>query len=343
MTEMGINAGLLTLVLFIAIAILNTRNLFSAVVMTGLFSLLCAASFVALDAVDVAFTEAAVGAGISTVLFLSALALMGKRAYDNTQVLYRSRFLGLFVSIATGAALLLAVTDMPAFGDANAPAHQHVAKRYIEQSGEETGLPNMVTSVLASYRGYDTMGETLVVFTAGIAVFGLLGNIKKRERDKLRRSVSQNDDIVLSVFSKLMTPMILLFALYVQFHGDFGPGGGFQAGVIFAAGLIIYALAFGIDELMLVLPPRFIRILMTMGIGLYAGTGVVTLLLGGNFLDYDTLAHGKHGQHYGIFAVELGVGISVSAVMLSLFYSFMNYRPIRKPRSQAQQETHEHG
>lgn len=171
------------------------------------------------------------------------------------------------------------------------------------------------------------MGETLVVFTAAIAVFGLLGNINKRQRDKERSSVTQHDDIVLSVFTKLMLPMVLLFGLYVQFHGDFGPGGGFQAGVIFSAGLILYGLTFGLDELLLVVPPWLLRIFTALGIFLYAGTGLLTMLLGGNFLDYNLLADGTHGQHYGIFAVELGVGISVAAVMLSLFYSFMNFRP----------------
>ena len=127
------------------------------------------------------------------------------------------------------------------------------------------------------------MGEVLVVFTAGIAVFGLLGNVRKRERNKVRRSNADDTDIVLSVFSKLMVPMIILFALYVQFHGDFGPGGGFQAGVIVAAGFVLYALTFGIDELLLAIPPRAVRVLMAAGITLYVGTGIITMALGGKF------------------------------------------------------------
>lgn len=128
---------------------------------------------------------------------------------------------------------------------------------------------------------------------------------------------------VLQVVTKLFVPFILLFALYVQFHGDFGPGGGFQAGVIFATAFILHGLIFGDQRTRRVLPPKYVRQLMAAGVLLYAGTGVVTMLMGGNFLDYGVLAHDPmHGQHWGIFTVELGVGITVAAVMISLFYSF---------------------
>ncbi len=129
--------------------------------------------------------------------------------------------------------------------------------------------------------------------------------------------------IVLRVVAKLLIPLILLFALYVQFHGDFGPGGGFQAGVIFAAALILYALVFGLDSMRRVLPPTLLRVLMACGVLLYGGVGVAGLLLGGNYLDYNVLAADPvAGQHLGILLVELGVGITVTATMLSLFYGF---------------------
>lgn len=129
--------------------------------------------------------------------------------------------------------------------------------------------------------------------------------------------------IVRSV-GKLMFPYILLFALYVQFHGDFGPGGGFQAGVIFAAALILYALLFGANALRHHVPPRAIEIGIAAGVLLYGGTGVVSLVTGYNFLDYTALSpnHPSHGQHYGIFAVELGVGITVASVMVAIYYAF---------------------
>jgi multicomponent Na+:H+ antiporter subunit B len=131
------------------------------------------------------------------------------------------------------------------------------------------------------------------------------------------------DDLILRVVGKLLIPFILLFALYVQFHGDFGPGGGFQAGVIFAAAIVFYALIFGLDKARAVLPDGLVEAMMAAGVLIYAGVGVAGLFLGGNFLDYFVLDHDPvHGQHRGIFWVEVGVAITVSGVMLKIFYMF---------------------
>ncbi len=162
-----------------AIAIVRLRSLFAAVMLTSIYSLLSASFFLTLDAVDVAFTEAAVGAGITTVLFLSTLALVGRHSQES----HHTRWLPLGVVTLTGAALIYATLDMPRFGDPAAPVHQHVAPRYIEQSAQEVGPPNIVTSVLASYRGYDTLGEVTVVFTAAIGVMLLLGRSRKDKQD----------------------------------------------------------------------------------------------------------------------------------------------------------------
>lgn len=129
--------------------------------------------------------------------------------------------------------------------------------------------------------------------------------------------------LVLRVVSKLLMPVILIYALYVQFHGDFGPGGGFQAGVIFAAGLILYGLVFGLDRMQKVIPPPVIQVLIAAGVLIFAGTGVASMLLGGTYLDYDVLARDPvAGQHIGILVVEFGVGVTVAAVMVAIFYGF---------------------
>ncbi|WP_419937594.1 Na(+)/H(+) antiporter subunit B [Candidatus Palauibacter sp.] len=132
------------------------------------------------------------------------------------------------------------------------------------------------------------------------------------------------DHTILRVVSKLLLPYVLLFALYVQFHGDYGPGGGFQAGVIFAAGFVLYGLIFGLTEVRRVAPARMIELLIATGVLVYAGVGVATMLLGGNFLDYGALnpAHPSTGQHYGILVVELGVGMTVAAVMIAVYSTF---------------------
>ena len=129
--------------------------------------------------------------------------------------------------------------------------------------------------------------------------------------------------LILKVVTRLIIPLILLFALYVQFHGDFGPGGGFQAGVIFAAGFILYGLVFDLDHAREVAPPAWLPVLMTVGVLIYAGVGVFGLLLSGQFLEYNVLAADPvHGQHLGIMLIELGVGITVAAVMVAIFFAF---------------------
>tara|TARA_Y100001934_G_C12215983_1_gene708414 strand:- start:114 stop:551 length:438 start_codon:yes stop_codon:yes gene_type:complete len=132
-----------------------------------------------------------------------------------------------------------------------------------------------------------------------------------------------NHHLVIRVVSKLLIPFILLFGLYVQFHGDFGPGGGFQAGVIFASAFVLYALVFGLDNARKAAPDGVVRFGMAAGVLLYGFTGVVNMLLGGEYLDYSTLGHNSvHGQHHGVFVIELGVGITVCAVMIAIFFSF---------------------
>jgi len=163
----------LLFIVAVALAVARLRQLFAAVMLFAIFSLLSAAVFVSLDAVDVAFTEAAVGAGISTILMLATLSMTRSREEGER----RLKPLALVAVVVTGAVLLYGTVDYPNVGDPLAPAHQHVAPRYLEESGAEIGIPNVVTSVLASYRGYDTLGEVTVIFTAGIGVLCLLGPV----------------------------------------------------------------------------------------------------------------------------------------------------------------------
>jgi multicomponent Na+:H+ antiporter subunit B len=136
-------------------------------------------------------------------------------------------------------------------------------------------------------------------------------------------------DIVLRVIAKLLIPFMLLFALYVQFHGDLGPGGGFQAGVILAAAIVFYALIFGLPAARQLLPEWIVESMVALGVLIYAGVGLAGILFGGNFLDYFVLGHDPiHGQHRGIFWVEIGVAVTVSGVMLKIFYMFAGRRRV---------------
>jgi multicomponent Na+:H+ antiporter subunit B len=176
--EILINMVLLTLLAVITIAIISQRSLLGAVVLASIYSFLMASVMIVLDAVDVAMTEASVGAAISTVLLLAALHLTKTRE----EAPRRGRVLPLLLCGAVGAMLVWGTLVLPSFGTGDAIVHQHVAPRYINDSVRETGVPNVVTAVLADYRGFDTLGETTVIFVAGIGVMLLLGGLRRKDR-----------------------------------------------------------------------------------------------------------------------------------------------------------------
>lgn len=176
-----INLALFVMLVATAIAILNMRRLFAVIMLSGVFSLLSALLFVAMDAVDVAFTEAAVGAGISTVLMLGTMALTSR----SEQLPRTNSLIPLLVVCVTGAVLIYGTLDMPRFGSGDSPAQSHVAAQYLERTIKDTGVPNVVTAILASYRGYDTFGEVVVVFAAAVGVLILLGGFgRQTKRDE---------------------------------------------------------------------------------------------------------------------------------------------------------------
>ena len=168
--ERLIDISLLAFLAATAVGMVMLRNLFAVAMLSGMYSLLSAGLFVVMDAVDVAFTEAAVGAGISTVLMLGTMAMTSREEKPPVH----NRLFSFAIAVIVGAALIYGTTDMPPFGAADTPVHQHVGPDYIERTPKEIGVPNIVTAVLASYRGFDTLGEVAVIFTAGIAVIVLL-------------------------------------------------------------------------------------------------------------------------------------------------------------------------
>ncbi|WP_405054491.1 Na(+)/H(+) antiporter subunit B [Thalassotalea fonticola] len=302
------------------------KDLFAVVMLSGIYGLLSASFFVAMDAVDVAFTEAAVGAGISTLLMLVVITITG-RSEKTTR---HNPFPALLIIIITGGLLIYGTLDMPYFGSADAPIHNHVAPRYINDSMQEIGIVNIVTSILASYRAFDTFGELVVIFTAGIGVLALLSIVRRPVDDDKIACINYSmheQHLVVRIVTKMLIPFILLFALYVQFHGDFGPGGGFQAGVIFAAAIILYAMLFGLSSARIVINQPFIQLISAAGVLLYSCVGLVSLLNGGNFFDYNFLSNDPiAGQHLGILLIEWAVGCTVASVMIIIFFNFADYR-----------------
>lgn len=328
--ELIINMALLSMLAMTAIAIVRIKDLFAVAMLSGLYGLISASFFVMLDAVDVAFTEASVGAGISTLLMLTTLAITGR--YEKAEKKNRTPF-ALPLVLLTGALLIYGTLDMPSFGAADAPVHEHVAPRYLNDSAAEIGIPNVVTSVLASYRAFDTFGEVIVIFTAGIGVLALLMRSDLPPVRSAKNTASMHEHMVLRIVAKMLIPLILLFGLYVQFHGEYGPGGGFQAGVIFASAFFLYAMLYGMNAARRVINSSVVQVLAALGVLIYGTTGVIAMLSGKNFLDYSVFsADAIHAQHLGILFIELGVGLTVATVMIIIFFTFSG-------RSQVQGES----
>jgi multicomponent Na+:H+ antiporter subunit B len=263
------------------------------------------------------------------------------------------KLLGLVIVFLSGAFLLYATADFPPWADPASPASMHVSPRYIEKSLEETAVPNVVTSVLADYRGFDTMFETTVIFVAGVVCFVLLRIFKTvgseqvlyrhtptgitvRIKDGRRvppgvlNEFESIDtlwtpyDFILKTMCRLIIPFIQLFALYVIAHGHHSPGGGFQGGVILGASFILLAISQDLRSSLARIGEKIHALLCPVGVFTYAGTGALCLLLGQNFLDYKALSSllgvdGIMARSHGIFIVEVGVGIAVMATMVWIY------------------------
>jgi len=253
-----------------------------------------------------------------------------------------------------GSLLIYCTFDFPNWGDPRSPASTHVSPYYIKNTIDDTSVPNIVTAVLADYRGYDTMFETIVIFTAVIACFFLLRSFKHTEPDtrlyrhlptgitlrieKGGRYPPESDDferidlqwvphdLIIQTTCRLIIPFIQIFTLYVIAHGHHSPGGGFQGGVILGASFIVLAISHNLRTSIKRISEKITVLICTLGVFLYAGTGGLCLLLGYNFLDYSALSQilgvdPVTARSHGILIVEIGVGMAVMAAMISLYYN----------------------
>ncbi len=264
------------------------------------------------------------------------------------------KVIALIVVVLSGGLLIYATTDFPDWGDPSSPAGSFVSPHYIEKALDETAVPNLVTAVLADYRGYDTMLETTVIFIAGVVCFFLLRTHKTREaRTQYFRhkstsivikieaggKVPEDDtcfelidstwapyDLITKTTCRLLIPFIQIFALYVIAHGHHSPGGGFQGGVILGASFILFAISFDLKQSKARFREKNSTLFSSIGVLLYAGTGALCLLFGAAFLDYSALAplfgsNSIMARSHGILIVEIGVGIAVMAVMVWIYYN----------------------
>jgi multicomponent Na+:H+ antiporter subunit B len=253
-----------------------------------------------------------------------------------------------------GAVLIYCAYGFPPWGDPDSPASRHVSPYYIEKTMRDTSVPNIVTAVLADYRSYDTMFEAIVIFTAGIACIFLLRTRRRSESEtKLYRHIptgitiriekggkfpqDSKDfvridsewvpyDLIIKTTCRLVVPFIQLFALYVIAHGHYSPGGGFQGGVILGAAVLLLAVSFDLRSARRRMSETMAAFLGTLGVFIYAGTGMVCSMFGANYLDYSAMAplfgaDRISARSHGILIVEIGVGIAVMAVMVMLYYN----------------------
>lgn len=262
------------------------------------------------------------------------------------------KVIGLIITALSGALLIYATVDFPDWADPASPASTHVSPHYIEKTMEETSVPNIVTAVLADYRGYDTMFETAVIFGAGLACLFILRIFRREEpEERVYRHVLTGatirvkggkgiradsgdfkridtfwlpHDLIIQTVCRFLIPFIQLFALYVIAHGHYSPGGGFQGGVIFGASFILLAISHDLRTAVRRMREKVVGLLCAAGVLIYAGVGVLCLVFGANFLDYSALAtilfvDAVSARSLGILAVEIGVGITVLATMIYIY------------------------
>jgi multicomponent Na+:H+ antiporter subunit B len=240
------------------------------------------------------------------------------------------KIVGFLAAFSTGLLLLFAVADFPDWADPQAPASIHVSPHYITHTIEETAVPNVVTSVLADYRGYDTMLETTVVFAAGLAVYALLRRKSKKyptetDEEPEEEIVLPHQALIVKTVARLLAPFMQIFALYVIAHGHHSPGGGFQGGVILGASFILLAISYDLKMILDRMKERTNLILLTTGVIIYSGIGTLCALFKMNFLDYSALtailpATDKiMARSHGIFGVEIGVAFTVMSAMIIIY------------------------
>jgi multicomponent Na+:H+ antiporter subunit B len=327
---------ILTLIVLCALAAITVKDLLSSAIILGAYSFLMCLLWTEMGSVDVAFTEATVGAGVGTVFFIAAV-------YRTTRLVKlrkpgRSFYKGisLLASAAVGILLLSAVSDFPDWADPHSPANSHLSPYYITQSLEDTSVPNIVTSVLADYRGFDTMFETTVIFAAGIAVIAVLRRSRRKNGIVQCKQKTEADDrtyenTIIQSISRQMVPFMQLFALYVVAHGHHSPGGGFQGGVILGASFILLAISYDLKTVQRRMNEKWNLIIANMGILIYAGIGTLCMLLGANFLDYSSLSKVIPGstevtaRSHGMLGIEIGVALTVMAIMVAIYINIASH------------------
>lgn len=303
MSEIEILSVIILFAAIVVLFLIRANNIIDIILLNSVFSGLTVIMYLVLDAPDVGMTEAVVGI-ITSVFAIFTMRILYKESYNFEESFNPILLLGLLVCAGI---FIYAGFDLPQFGQAD---FNHY---YLTNTGKDIGIPSTVTAILADYRGYDTLLETLVILIGGLSVY----IISKTDTHPPKESSEQ----LIKVISKFILPMIILFAFYIQMHGEVSPGGGFQAGAILGASLIMYSMAFGNKFLLKRVNLEKLKNYAVIGIFMYFITGFVGILANIEFLNYSILLNDQIlAQQLGIIIVELGVGITVSSVMLLIYF-----------------------
>lgn len=332
---------LLSFAVVFAVLSLWVKDLMNVVVIFGAYSFLMCLVWTGMGAVDVAFTEVAVGAGVST-MFLVAVV------YNTTRAVPEKKSKGItataawaaIASVLTGLCLFLTMFDFPSWGDPDSPVNTNAAAHYLTHSLEDTGVPNVVTTVLADYRGYDTMFETTVVFIVLVVLMGLSKHRKPEDKAPLLAPINPPhvlvDSLIIKNAIRIIVPIMQLFGLYVLAHGHNSPGGGFQGGVILGASLILISMGYDFKTALGYLSERIMFILAALGVFIYSGIGLVPVLLGRPFLDYSAwnlvfpFVSEVMARYYGILGVEIGVALTVMSSMFGIYLYLSSHGDLKR-------------
>ena len=286
--------------LLVMLAFLRSNNIVIVSLLSGALSLFVAIMYLVLDAPDVAMTEVSISALVS-VFSIYAIKKVYKASYVFKDSFNPWVFL---LCISLGGLLIYSSLGLVPFGHANFHSY------YLDNTKDDIGINSVVAAILAGYRGYDTFFETIVVVVAGLSVMLI--------SEQTSYLAIKQDQLITKV-TRFSFPVILLFALYIQMHGEISPGGGFQAGAIIATLLMLYGLSFGEGSLLSLISLERLKIVAVIGVWIYFSVGIIGLLGAKEFLNYSTL-----GTKNAIMIVELGVGVAVSATMVLIYLSVAN-------------------
>lgn len=294
-------------VLFSAIWVSFSKKLYHSVVAMGFISLFCCIVYLNLNAPDVAMTEAALGVCITTIIMLKVASNLSPKK----ELVKKNRIFALIICILFASFLIYAGSDLAEFGDPNSPVHSHVIEYYHENTYSEIGIPSFVAAILASYRGYDTFGETIVIYIAGICTIFILSFLEEEEESEFKK------DLIIYYSAKFIFPVIAAFSLFVQLSGTISPGGGFQAGAIVASLYMIMNLSMNYK-----IRRKVLVFFSSLGVCIYMIPGIIALITGYEFLNYNALNLGSISQKIGIEVVEVGIAITVSSTIVILYQCF---------------------